>query len=338
MIKPEEKLKEVMSIPGLESIIEPVIEYLPLVRQKVVEAIPSDRKLAPLKSPAEHLLNKDGKYLRPALVLLSCGLCGEEPEQAIDYAAIMEILHIGSLVFDDVLDDSKLRRGRKTINFLWDEKTAFLTGTHLLLELASRMAFENKLIRKVLIDTLNSMFRGEVLQFQSKENFDLGEDIYMDIIEGKSASAMSGCCRIGALAAGDTSREPLMAKFGIELGTAFQIRDDVLDLFADPAKLGKELGSDLRDARMTLPLIYSANNSSRSDRRYLKSVFGLNGGRKVDLNRVNEIIRKTGSFSFCMDKARGLVLQAISKLDEFEDSRYKTALETFCRFAVERDY
>jgi len=327
-----------LPLRDLKSIFEPVAKQLPLVRRKVVEAIPSNRRLARLKPPAKHLLDKDGKYMRPSIVLLCCGLCGESPEQAVEYAAVMEILHIGSLVFDDVLDDSKIRRGRKTINSLWDDKTAFLTGTHLLLELANRMAFESRAVREVLLETMNSMFRGEVLQFQTREDFDLGEDTYMEIIAGKSASAISGCCRVGALAAGDNAREGLLRDFGMDLGNAFQIRDDVLDLFADPSKLGKELGSDLRDARMTLPLIHSATMSTKSDRRYLKSVFGVNGGRKVDLKRVGEIVENTGSHLFCMEKAHELARSALSKLDKFENSRYKTALEELCQFVVEREY
>jgi len=257
---------------------------------------------------------------------------------AVDYAAVMELLHIGSLVFDDLLDGSELRRGKETINALWDDQTSLLTGTHMLLESANRIAFESALVRDVLVRTVNSLFQGEVLQFASRENFDLDEKTYMEIITGKSAMLMSACCRMGALAAGDTGREELVGSFGLELGIAFQIRDDVLDLVADPKKLGKKLWSDLRDARMTLPLIHCVRNSTRSDQRFLKSLFGLNNGKKLDLKRAGEIVESTGSVSFSMEKARAWMQKAMSRLDVFEDSKYKRALTALCRFAVGRDY
>ncbi len=323
---------------NLASIIEPVSAQLALVRKRVMDAVPSGGKLAKLSPPAGHILGKHGKYLRPALVLLACGLCGEKPKAAVDYAAVMELVHVGSLVFDDLLDGSELRRGRKTINALWDDKTALLAGTHLLLEIANRTAFEIKPVRQVVMRTLNSMFQGEVLQFASHGKFELREETYMEIITEKSASALSASCHMGALAAGDAGRAALVESFGLEMGIAFQIRDDILDLVADPGKLGKEPGSDLRDARMTLPTIHCVRNATRSDRRFLKSVFGLNSGEKIDMKHVVEIARDTGSISFCMDKARSLIQKAIPRLDAFEDSPYKSAMASLCRFAVERDY
>jgi octaprenyl-diphosphate synthase len=325
-------------VPGLESIMEPVSAELRLVRNRVLDAIPEKPKLAKLSPATRHILGKHGKYLRPALVLLSCGLCGENPDRAVDYGAVMELLHIGSLVLDDLLDGSKLRRGRKTVNARWGNQTALLTGTHLLLEMTNRMAFESKPVREVLVHTLNSMFRGEVMQFEVQKNFNLDEKTYMEIITGKSASAMSACCHVGALAANRKDREDTLNSFGFELGIAFQIRDDLLDLIANPGKLGKKLGSDLQDARMTLPLIHCARNSSKSDLRFLKSVFGSNNGRKLDMARVGELVRNTGSIAYCMKKARAFMKKAIVRLDAFEESQYKRALTALCRFAVERDY
>jgi octaprenyl-diphosphate synthase len=324
--------------PGVDSITEPVSAELALVRSRVLEAVPSVPRLAKLSPAARHILGKNGKYLRPALVLLSCGLCGENPGQAVDCAAVMELLHVGSLVFDDLLDGSELRRGRKTVNALWDNQTALLCGTHLLLETANRTAFESPPVRDVLMGALNAMFQGEVLQFASHGKFDLDEDTYMDIITGKSASMMSACARMGALAAGDSARDKLMGEFGLEFGVAFQIRDDLLDLFADAGKLGKELGSDLRDARMTLPLIHCAKTASRAGRRFLKSIFGTNNGSKMDVKRLAGLMESTGSVTYCMEKAHALIQKALSRLDAFEDSQYKSSLAALCRFAVERDY
>lgn len=332
---------------SLESILKPVSEQLSLVRKRVADALPPEQKLASILPALRHVLGKRGKYLRPALVLLSCGLCGADPNSALEYAAIAELIHIGSLVFDDLLDGSELRRGRKTINALWGDKTAFLTGTHLLLEVGNRTAFESTPVRDVLMRTLNSMFQGEVLQFESHQDFSLDEETYMEIIAAKTASFISACCRLGALAAGDTGHEEMMGRFGIEVGTAFQIRDDVLDLVAkDPSKLGKKLGSDLRDARMTLPFIHFARSAARSERRYLKSVFGSNNGKKSDLKRVGELMESTGSISYAMGKARAFAEKAASRLEAFGHPQahagsvepYKLALKCFCRFACEREY
>ena len=326
------------TVPDLEEILAFISDELALVRGGVADAVPSIPELAKLSPALRHVLDGHGKYLRPALVLFSCGLCGENPEQAVEYAAVMELVHVGSLVFDDLLDGSELRRGRKTVNAIWGEQTALLAGTHMLLEIANRTAFEIVPVREAIMGSLNAMFQGEVLQFASHGKFNLDEKTCMDIIAGKSASAMSACCRMGAVAAGDTGRADLLAGFGQELGTAFQIRDDLLDLFADPGKLGKKLGSDLREARMTFPLIHCAKNCTRADRQFLKRVFGLNGKQKVDMGRVTEIVERAGSLAYCMEKARSLGESAISRLDAFEDSRYKSALSALCRFAVERDY
>jgi octaprenyl-diphosphate synthase len=325
-------------VPELKSILAPVSPEIAKVNKRLSEAMPSDKKLVKLSAAVGHVLGKQGKCLRPALVLLSCGLCGEEPSQAVEYASVMELIHIGSLVLDDLLDGSELRRGRKTINSRWGEQTALLAGTHLLLEVAGRIALDIEPARKLLIGTLETMFRGEALQFQSQGDFKLGEETYMEIIRGKSASLMSACCGMGAVAAGDGKREKLLGEFGLEMGIAFQIRDDVLDLVANGGKLGKELGSDLRDARMTLPLIHCAKVSSAGERRFLKSVFGSNNGRKIDVKRVEELVRSSESINYSMEIARGFARKALSRLESFEESEYRDALAALCRFAVERDY
>jgi octaprenyl-diphosphate synthase len=324
--------------PDLGSILHPVSAEIAQVKKHLSKAVPSNRKLVKLSSAVGHVLGKQGKYLRPALVLLSCGLCGEDPAQAVEYAAVMELVHVGSLVLDDLLDGSHLRRGRKTINARWDEQTALLAGTHLLLEVANRIALDTEPARRMLIGTLDTMFRGEALQFQCQGDFKLGEDTYMEIIRGKSASLMSSCCGMGAIAAGDRARQQLMSGFGLEMGIAFQIRDDVLDLVASRGKLGKELGSDLRDARMTLPLIHCARESSSGERRFLKSVFGSNNGRKIDVRRVEELVRSKDSIDYSMRIAHQFAAKALSRLESFEESEYKGALAALCRFAVVRDY
>ena len=326
------------SVPELESILKPVSAEIELAKKRLSEAMPSEKKLVKLSAAVGHVLGKQGKCLRPALVLLSCGLCGEEPEQAVEYAAVMELIHVGSLVLDDLLDGSELRRGRKTINARWGEQTALLAGTHLLLEVASRIALDIEPARKLLIRTLDTMFRGEALQFQSQGDFKLGEDTYMEIIRGKSASLMSSCCGMGAIAAGDGARQQIMSEFGLEMGIAFQIRDDILDLVASRGKLGKELGSDLRDARMTLPLIHCARVSTAKERRFLKSVFGSNNGRKIDVKRVEELVKSSDSIAYSMKIADRFAEKALARLESFEDSIYRDALAALCRFAVERDY
>jgi octaprenyl-diphosphate synthase len=325
-------------VPELDSILEPVSAEIERAKKRLSEAMPSEKKLFKLSAAVGHVLGKQGKCLRPALVLLSCGLCGEDPARAVEYAAVMELIHIGSLVLDDLLDGSELRRGRKTINARWGEQTALLAGTHLLLEVASRIALDIEPARKLLIRTLDTMFRGEALQFQSQGDFKLGEDTYMEIIRGKSASLMSSCCGMGAIAAGDDARQELMGDFGLEMGIAFQIRDDVLDLVASRGKLGKELGSDLRDARMTLPVIHCARVSTAKERRFLKSVFGSNNGSKIDVKQVEELVRSRDSIAYSMKIADRFAEKALSRLESFEDSEYRDALTALCRFAVLRDY
>jgi len=143
---------------------------------------------------------------------------------------------------------------------------------------------------------------------------------------------------MGAIAAGNLARQKFMGDFGLEMGIAFQIRDDVLDLVASRGKLGKELGSDLRDARMTLPLIHCARESSSGERRFLKSVFGSNNGRKIDVKRVEELVRSKDSIDYSMRIAHQFAAKALVRLESFEKSEYRDALAALCRFAVVRDY
>lgn len=295
-------------------------------------------RTALLDTVVRYIMKQRGKRVRPALVFLSAGLCAPITDRAFVGAAMVELLHTATLVHDDVVDQSEERRGMASINAVWKNKIAVLVGDYLLsrglLVAVNNNEFD---YLKITSDAVRRMSEGELLQLQKKRQKSLDEETYFRIISDKTASLISTCCEVGAVSSGiDTERRMALRSFGELVGLAFQIRDDVLDYVGRHTLLGKPVGADIRDQKITLPLIYACANAPSSE---AKSMIAKVKGRGITSSGVQEVIRfaeRYGGIDAAQRKALELRDEALTHLDVFRDSVYKSSLRDFANFVVVR--
>jgi octaprenyl-diphosphate synthase len=286
---------------------------------------------------AEHIVAGGGKRLRPLLVLLAARAAGYEGEQHVQAAAIVEFIHTATLLHDDVVDESDLRRGRKTANALWGNAASVLVGDFLYSRSFQLMVeLDDMRIMRLMADTTNRIAEGEVLQLMHVNNPDTDERAYLDVIERKTAVLFAAATRVGALLANTPpALEHAFGRYGLALGLAFQIADDVLDYVADPAALGKNLGDDLAEGKATLPLIRALALAQGSRRDLLRHT--IEHGDTGALGEVVAAIRESGALDYAREAARRHALEAEAALAAVPQSPWRDALATLAQFAVDRD-
>jgi len=286
-----------------------------------------------------YMTRKRGKQVRPAMVFLSAELCGGVSERSYIGASMIEFLHTATLVHDDVVDNSDKRRGLATINAEWNNKIAVLIGDFLLAKglLAATSNTEFGFLHATS-DAVKRMSEGELLQIQKSNEIDLEESTYFRIISDKTASLLSAACKIGALSAtDDQEKHELMYQYGENVGLAFQIRDDIFDYTGDTTKIGKPIGNDLKEKKITLPLLYSFSQVSKSQaKKVLKMI------KEDELNRDNikyiiNFVTDNGGLDYARDKANHYCDQAVSILNKFDPSPARDSLTSFAKFVVDRD-
>lgn len=321
----------------LGSIYRTVRRELSLVETELRRVLPD--ALIVLSEPVGQVLNSGGKRLRPALLLLSAKACGYRGKLSIDFAAAVELVHSATLVHDDLLDDAHLRRGAETVNRKWGARAALLVADHLYLrglsvinDLAESRNGVNERIARVALETANRVFEGEVAQLFQAGSHVPSEEEYLRMIESKTASFFSACCRIGALL-GDSSEaiEKALGNYGRNLGLAFQITDDILDFVADESKLGKSVGSDVLNGILTLPVIHLLGVAPGKERKNLLS------GEGVRLEDVIGLMERYGSLEYAREKAVSFASRARDDLDGLPSSGAKDSLRQICDFVVDRD-
>ncbi|UCD84231.1 MAG: polyprenyl synthetase family protein [Deltaproteobacteria bacterium] len=299
----------------------------------------------PIIDATNHIINAGGKRLRPALVLLSSRACNYRGSKSVSMAAAVELIHVATLVHDDLLHDSVLRRGKETVNAKWDPETALLVGDNLYLKTLSIIANNKDLLEnnsnikvlRLILDTAYSIFQGEVHQFAKKDDFDISEKEYFQIIEGKTASFISACCRAGAfLADSPEAAEKKFARYGLNLGIAFQIVDDLLDLVADHRQLGKSVGSDFRDGRCTLPYIHFLREAQPAERKQLLSFLKPEARKKVRTSSVTKLLEKNNSIDYSYQIAEKYASRAKKELASIPESPAKESLINLCDYVVQR--
>ncbi|HUW20487.1 MAG TPA: polyprenyl synthetase family protein [Sedimentisphaerales bacterium] len=268
--------------------------------------------------------SSSGKMLRPGLVLLAGAACGKITDKHIGVAAIAEVIHNATLLHDDVIDDGQKRRGRPTVNSLWGNERAVLLGDFLLSRVFQMCAdLEPEIIRAIAAATVR-ICEGELRQTIQGRNRQLSESEYIDIITDKSAALFSCCCYLGGLLAGaGEKRARCLADFGLNLGIAFQITDDLLDIIGDEGKTGKTLGSDVDKNKLTLALIHLLRVMEANDKSVLKVKLDAAGESKEALA---EMLRGYGSLEYAHSRAEEFVIKAIAGLAELEESDAKDAL------------
>lgn len=287
---------------------------------------------------SEHIIAAGGKRLRPMLVLLAARALGYEGTDHMQMAAIIEFIHTSTLLHDDVVDESDLRRGRSTANALWGNAASVLVGDFLYSRSFQLMVELDRMpVMRILADTTNAIAEGEVLQLLHVHNPDTDEAAYLRVIERKTAVLFAAATRLGALLAGaDEAQQAAMERFGLALGYAFQIADDVLDYTADAATLGKNLGDDLAEGKATLPLIHALTRVDADTRARMAQA--IEQGDTGALPEIVNAIRASGSLDYSQRIARHYAEEAIAALDALPDSPQLAALRGLAAYSVEREY
>jgi octaprenyl-diphosphate synthase len=283
-----------------------------------------------------YIVKRKGKQMRPMFVFLSSGVAGQITETSYRGASLIELLHTATLVHDDVVDDSLFRRGFFSINALWKNKIAVLVGDYLLSRgLLLSVENEDYDLLKIVSDAVREMSEGELLQMEKARNLDITEEVYYEIIRQKTASLISSCCAVGACAGGaDDEATKLMKTFGENVGMAFQIKDDLFD-YGDLA-IGKPVGIDIKEKKMTLPLIYALQQSSWMERKEIIYKIRHRSHKKKIVNDIIQYVKDSGGITYANDKMKQYQKEALSILDNFKDSIYKKSLIDLVQFTIER--
>lgn len=292
----------------------------------------------PITEIGQYLQNGGGKRLRPALVLLASKLCGYTGPAAIRLGAVVEMIHTATLVHDDIIDEAETRRGRPSTNSRWGNHRSVLAGDWLYMQAFNIAVAERDFgILDLLIGLTQLMVEGEMLQFTLLKRMDVTEGQYFDLIYRKTAALFSACLRLGALVGhqGETV-ETHLGSCGLNLGMAFQVIDDLLDFTSSEERLGKPVGSDLREGKMTLPLIYLLPQCRPQERARVAQVIEDGGFGHVPLAEIQALTEQYGTLDAARAKAKEYVRQATAEIDRFPQSAYRDALRSVADLIVER--
>ncbi len=295
-------------------------------------------RVALLDRIMQYIVKRKGKQMRPMFVLLSAKLGGEINDSSYRAASLVELIHTASLVHDDVIDDSNMRRGFFSINALWKNKIAVMVGDYLLMK-ALLLALNNReyVVLDALAEAVKVMAEGELLQFEKSRKLNLREDIYYDIIKGKTASLLSSSCEAGA---STTFTDPVKVQklkvFGEKVGMAFQIKDDLFDYGSQD--VGKPTGNDIKEKKLTLPLIYTLNNCSADLKKQLIYIIKNQNTQKDKVKFVIDAVVAAGGIKYAEQKMEAYRDEALSILHEFPESQVRNALEELVRYTTDRQY
>ena len=295
-------------------------------------------EVALVRQVAEYIIQSGGKRLRPALVLMAAGALGYRGTYHHELAAVIEFIHTATLLHDDVVDGSDLRRGRDTANAIFGNSASVLVGDFLYSRAFQMMvAVDDMRIMKVLSNATNVIAEGEVLQLMNCHDADVDEAGYLQVIRFKTAKLFEAAAQLGAIIGGGSQAiEHAMATYGIHLGTAFQLIDDVLDYSGAEVETGKHLGDDLAEGKPTLPLIHVLQNGRVEQATCVRRA--IESGGRADLPQVMAAIRETGALDYARRKAQAEAELAIAALSVVPASQYKDSLLELCFFAVARTY
>ncbi len=291
-----------------------------------------------IRQVSEYIIASGGKRLRPALVLLSAGAFGYRGTQHHELAAVVEFIHTATLLHDDVVDESNLRRGRQTANALFGNAASVLVGDFLYSRAFQMMVGVNDMrVMQVLADATNTIAEGEVLQLLNCNDPDIGEERYLQVIRYKTAKLFEAATRLGAiLGRANTRDEAAMVNYGMHLGTAFQLIDDVLDYSGNHEDTGKNLGDDLAEGKPTLPLLYAIRQGSAAQTALIRRA--IEQGSLDDFTQVLETIHATGALKYAADQAQREVDIACAAINHLPDSKYKQTLLELAAFSVTRNH
>ena len=311
---------------------------LRLVEEEI--ALESVSSVDAITTIGRYLQASGGKRLRPSLLLLSSKLIGNGGASAVHLGAVVEIIHAATLVHDDVIDAAETRRGRPSTNAQWGNHISVLAGDWLYMQ-AFQIAVRQRNFRvlDILIGLTQTMVEGELLQLERIGHIDVSEADYMELVHRKTAGLFSACARLGALVAGATpSQEDRLGDFAWNLGMAFQLVDDMLDFTAKEQTLGKPVGGDLREGKITLPMIYALERATPEERAAVGAVLEERNYDRVPFRQIRALIEKYGGFSRTQARAQAFTEKARRLIGEFPESPYQRALYAVTELVIDRDH
>lgn len=283
-----------------------------------------------------YIVKRKGKQMRPLFVFLSAGTCGTINESTFRGASLIELLHTATLVHDDVVDDSNYRRGFFSVNALWKNKIAVLVGDFLLSR-GMALSLENKdfHLLSIVNTAVQQMSEGELLQMEKARQLDIDEEVYYEIIRQKTASLIASCCGVGASSVNASEELVLkMQSFGEKVGMAFQIKDDLFDFGED--EIGKPLGIDIKEKKMTLPLIYALSKASWLEKRRIISIVKNDSEKPKKVKEVIEFVKKSGGIEYAKTAMNRYYQEALNLLIAFPESTYRNSLRDLVQFTIDR--
>jgi octaprenyl-diphosphate synthase len=287
---------------------------------------------------AEYIISAGGKRIRPVLVLLLANAYGYKGTAHHELAAVVEFIHTATLLHDDVVDESSMRRGRQTANALFGNAASVLVGDFLYSRSFQMMvSLDNMRVMRILSDATNVIAEGEVLQLLNMHDPDVTHESYLKVIRSKTAKLFEAAAELGALVGGASDEQIAAAgEYGRSLGTAFQLIDDVLDYAGDAAEIGKNLGDDLREGKPTLPLIWLMENGTPEQRQLVRSC--IEHGDEAQFDAVLAAVTSSGALDYTRAQAEAAARRAAEAISGLPESLYKTSLQQLCSFAVDRNH
>ncbi len=320
------------------AILDKYTEHIARINKELKEALSS--RVALVEDIGNHTLLGHGKRLRPLFFLLSCRLCDYQGKDAYRLSTIFEYLHAASLLHDDVVDNAENRRNRPSANHVWGNHAAVLEGDFLYSN-ASLIAVgsNNLLFLKRLTETAKQMAEGQIMELVHTDDWETSREEYMEIITAKTAALMSTACACGAMISGaENEAEQSLGEFGLNMGIAFQLMDDLLDYTSSEEVFGKPVGKDLKEGKITLPLIYTLPKIEAPEGNRLENLFKNHQATEENYRQLIGLVRSKGALDQIKDEARSYVDRAAGCLSSFPDSPAKRGLLELNRFIVERKY
>jgi octaprenyl-diphosphate synthase len=311
-------------------------EELIIFEEKFKEAASS--KVSMLDRIMRYIVKRKGKQLRPMFVFLSAKLFGEINEETYRAASLVELLHTATLVHDDVVDDSYERRGFFSVYALWKNKVSVLVGDYLLAKgLLLSLENDDFQVLKLLSEAVRKMSEGELLQMEKSRSLNLDEDIYFEIIKSKTASLLASACGAGTWSVTkDPDLTRKMQTFGEKVGIAFQIKDDLFDYTSQ--NIGKPTGNDIKEKKLTLPLIYTLNNTDKKTRSEIIYIIKNENTRKKKVQHIIDVVTASGGIDYSIDKMNTYKTEALDILNSFPDNEIRKGLQDLVNFVTDRKY
>lgn len=318
----------------VDEIIAPVALEMADFEKKFVHSMQSNAPL--LDKITNYIVRRKGKQMRPLFVFLTAKMLGEVNEKTFDAAILAELLHTATLVHDDVVDDAHERRGFFSVNALWKNKIAVLVGDYMLSKiLLLSIEKENTDLLQVIARSVREMSEGELLQIEKARTLDFTEALYFDVIRQKTASLIATCCESAAISVGETEKRDAVRKMGEYIGIAFQIKDDIFD-FGEPGAIGKPTGLDIREQKITLPMIYTLNNSPKVIRDELLRIIKTKNENPESIRRAVNLVIEHGGINYAYDRMNEFKEKALAILAELPENDSKQALKGLIEYTTTR--